>query len=563
MRKLALLAVTLLATVGVAQSPLITLSGGTNQGNVGGGIYFDLTVNTTITINRIDFLCGANTVAGTGTMDVYLGPTTYVGNVTNPALWTLVASAAVPVAPSAISVGTLNAPFALAPGNYGVALKSNAYSNGYTNGVTCTSTTVPGSCANSIFSNAELTLRAGAAQNSFLAGGIFQPRIFNGQIHYTPGGTPIAVASWQGYGKGCYGYYRSFYQLFPNPVALNLGTTGGVANAVTAFKLVSAGNFYNVVQTNTPIVTPTSTPIALTSSDTTFNATASFPSGVLPFPILVPRDGGVFVASDLSISTDGYIVPFDPANPNGPAVPANDNTPTVNEFLGVVTRWAPHWKNMEPTSATTPGSMHVELDAASGALLVTWNNVADVALTTTSTFQVAFFANGDVEYRYGAMSGNGGGSYPVIIGFTNGNNSLDWGARELSGALPFSTNPQDNLPITLSLSARPQLGTSPNLTTENIPAGTVVGSSILSFTQINPGFDLASFGMPGCFQYTGLDVTNVFFVTGPTATAPFPIPNLSTFNGVLVYGQTLTLTPGFNLLGGLTSNGLRFAIGSL
>lgn len=552
MRKLALLAVVTFATIGMAQSPLLTLTGGTNQGNVGGGIYFDMTVNTTITISQIDFLCGANTVAGTGTMDVFLGPTTYVGNVTNPALWTLVASAAVPVAPSTIATGTLNAAFALGPGNYGVALKSNAHNHGYTNGLTCTSTSIPGSCSNSLFSNAELTIRAGAAQNAFLSGGIFQPRIFNGGIHYTLGGTPIAVASWQGFGQGCYGYYRSFYQLFPNPVGLNIGTN----NAVTAFKLVFSGASYSVVATNTPIVTPTSTPIALTSSDQTFLASSAFPGSVMPFPVPHPLNGSVSVATDLEISTDGYIVP-------APATAANDNTPTVAEFLSLVPRWAPHWKNMEPTSATAPGTMHVELDVPSSTILVTWNNVADVGATTTSTFQVAFFPNGDVEYRYGAMSGNGGGSYPVIIGWTNGNNSLDWGNRELATAFPFSTNALDNLPLTLTLSARPQLGTVPNLTTDNIPAGTSVGSSILSFTQINPGFDLGSFGMPGCFQYAGLDVTNVFFVTGSVASAPFPIPNLGAFNGVLVYGQTLTLTPGYNVLGGLTSNGLRFAIGSL
>ena len=40
MRKLALLAVVTFATIGMAQSPLLTLTGGTNQGNVGGGIYF-------------------------------------------------------------------------------------------------------------------------------------------------------------------------------------------------------------------------------------------------------------------------------------------------------------------------------------------------------------------------------------------------------------------------------------------------------------------------------------------------------------------------------------------
>jgi hypothetical protein len=550
MRRFSLLAVAALSSLAVAQSPLNTLTGGTNQGNVGGGLYFDLQINSTVTITQIDFRCGATTVAGTGTLDVFLGPTTYSGNVANPALWTFVGSATAAVAPSTVAIGVLTTPFALAPGSYGVALKANAFSHGYTNGVTCTSTTVPGSCSNSLFSNNEMTLRAGAAQNAFLSGGIFTPRIFNGAIHYTPGGNPIRVAAWEAYGQGCYANYRSFYELFPNPAGLNLGN----GNPVSAIRLSLAAGSYNVTAVNSPVVTPISAPIALPGPDNTFLASSVLPGSTLPFPIPHPLNGGVQVAPDLEISTDGYIVP-------SPNTMPNDSTPAVADFLSQQPRWCPHWKNMDPLNPVS--SMHVELDAASSALLVTWNNVADVALTTTSTFQVAFFPSGDVEFRYGAMSLNGGGTYPVMIGWANGGGALDPGNMEIATSLPFSTEASENDPLTLGMSGRPVLGQTVNLVTGAIPAGTAFGAITLGFTQYDPGLTLAGFGMDGCFAFNTYDAVTSFPVSGTQDLFPLVIPNTPALNGGLLYGQSLSISAGFNTLGVISSNGVRMSLGSL
>lgn len=557
MRTLSLIAALALTTLGAAQSPLLTLSGGTNQGNVGGGIYFDLQINQTVTITRIDFLCGANTAAGTGTMNIWLGPTTYLGNVANPSLWAMVGSATATVGPSTMVQGTLTAPFALAPGNYGVALQSSNHNFGYTNGVGCTSTSTPGACTNSTFTNAQMTIRAGAAQNAFLAGGVFTPRIFNGAIHYTLGGTPIAVAAWQPYDKGCYAYYRSFYQLFPNPVGLNLGITGGVPNPVTAFKLVlnqtRAG--YDVIVTNTPVAPPTSPPITLAGPDLTFSAAALFPNQQLPFGIPHPLAGGMGFANDLNVSTEGYIVP-------APASIPNDGTPTTGELLGALApRWAAHWKNMNP--AASGSSMHVEYDAIAGELLVTWNNVADAAATTTSTFQVAFSFNGDVEYRYGAMSQNGGGTYPIVIGWSEGNGSLDPGNIEIATALPLSTYNVDNPPLTLGLGQRPRLGSNLVLDTSRIPTGTGAGVIALGFTQITPGLDLGMIGAPNCRMAAVYDATVTVGITGSTHQLVLGIPNIPALNGGLLFGQSVTVSPGFNALGVITSNGVRIFLGSI
>lgn len=540
-----------LASLGLAQSPLNTLTGGTNQGNVGGGIYFNLQINTTVTITQIDFRCGANTVAGTGTLDVYLGPTTYENNIANPAAWTLVSTTgAVTVNPSAVSTGILTTPIGLAPGNYGVALKSNAFNHGYTNGVTCTSNTTPGACANSLFSTAEMTLRAGAAQNLFLSGPINSPRVFNGTIHYTLGGTPIRVASWESFGKGCYGYYKSFYQFFPNPVGFNLGGT----NPVTAIRLALQGGTYLVSSVNSPVIAPTSPPINLTNGDQTFNASTAFPNQQLPFPIPHPSNGAVQSATDLAVSSDGYIVP-------APAVQAHDATPTVAEFLAQAPRWAPHWKNMNV--ATAGSSIHVEFHAPSGALLVTWNNVADNGGTATSTFQVAFFPFGDVEFRYGTMSGLGGGVLPVLAGWTEGNGALDRGNIEIATSLPFSTDPTDNAPLTLESSARPVLGATINAVTSEIPNGSALGVMLIAATAQVPGLDLVFIQAPSCFLNVQPLVNLSFPISGSSVALPLAIPTSTNLNGGRLMLQSVTVSPGFNGAGLLTSNGVRLNLGSL
>ncbi len=172
MRKLAILAFATLAASAAAQTTLSTGLTANNGGNIGGGLYVNVQVNNTLTITALDLWCGAATAATTtAKWELWLGPSTYVGNVATPGLWTKVGETAtvtatggayqlftgVPVIPvTQISAVTL------APGTYGFAFKSVGCSNGYTNGVTCTSSTIPGSCTNTVFQNADLVIRGGA-----------------------------------------------------------------------------------------------------------------------------------------------------------------------------------------------------------------------------------------------------------------------------------------------------------------------------------------------------------------------------------------------------------------
>lgn len=540
----------LITALASAQSPLTTLSGGTNQGNVGNNIYFDLQINQTVTISRIDFLCGANTVASAaGNMDVFLGPTTYVGNTTNLGLWTSVASTGpISVAPSTVATGNLLTPLCLGPGNYGIALKSAAFNFGYSNG---DGNATPGTGTNQTFTRVEMVLRAGANQNTPWSSGLNAPRVFNGSIYYTPGGTPIAVASWQRYGQGCYSWYNSFYESYLNPsTSFDLKNSPAITNSL---RLTFQGTGYQVgpFQNGTgTFYTPTA---AATNLNIVNNGTATVAT---PFPILYPSPTGPQITQSLEVCDNGFI---SPAASNGFAT-----IPSVALLLGGAPRWAPAWFDFDPSLG---GQINYELDPNNQQFYITWVGVPDVAAAATvNTFQVMFTNAGDVEYRYAQMSLATGGVNPALTGWTTGGGAVDPGDVDISAiATPFHTGPTDNPPLGLSLGARPQLGTTPVITVDNIPAGTLLGVLFLGFGQVNPGVNLGFLGMPDCYQLVNLASasSNIFFVTGTNAQVNLPIPNNPVFQGVLIFGQGVTLTSGYNSLGALTSNGVRMLVGSL
>ena len=556
MHKLSVLLCSSIAAGALAQSPLVTNPPliPNNQGNIGGGIYFDLTVGPqNITVTDLAWVPAA---LGAGTtmdgMDIYLGPTTWVGNVTNASLWTLVTStAAVPLVAGTMSgAAPLGSTIGLAANtSYGVALVSTTGTSGFSHNYT------NGNGGNQTHSTAELSFTGGAAQNQFLQGGIFTPRVWNGEIHYTLGGAPIGVASQERYGDGCYGQFTSYYEDFPNPASMDVD---GQTHAFTANLGLST---YDLAAGATGYTPPGIGAIAATPGPgaTTFSV-ATLLGSALPFPIFYPRAGGLGIADDLEVCHSGYITPVDVIGAGttapAPGIEAPDNTPTVAEFLGNTERWCPHWKTMD---SSTGGTISVEVIGGT-QLCIDWTGVSG------NTFQICFDVSGNVEYRYLVMSVGGGGSQPVVMGWTQGAGALD-NRKDVSVDViaGFSTDAVDNAALSLNLDARPVLGTSPNFVVENYGAAGI-GANVLSFTQFNPGVPLAVLGMPGCSQFVNLDVSNVFVTGGPVTTVPFipgGIPNTGSLNGILLFAQSGTFTPGFNALGAIASNGLRVQLGSL
>ena len=564
MRKLAIVTLAALAATASAQTTLNTNLTAANQGNVGGGLYFDLQVNTTLTITSINTWLNVGTATapfnGNVSWELWLGPSTYVGNVTNPGLWTRVGSTT-PQAYSSTGGYTLLsnltvvpvpqiAAVTLAPGNYGFAIRSIGGNNAYTNGTGCTSTSIPGSCTNTSFANADLVIRGGAAQNAFLAGGIFQPRMFAGALTYTLGGTPITFAQREPYGNGCYRKFRSFYELFPSSVSVDFSNTSMLLT------YDSANNSYSATAGTTPVLAVTSPSLGhLDNNDIVVPLANSQ-------PIIYPGVGGPgIVTTSVEMNSNGYVKLAGTA----PSV----NNPDVTAWLtSAAVRIGNHY-DMDPS--VVGGTTHYDYDTATNSHVFTWLNVATRGIAATSnTFQMAFFGNGNVEFRWGVMSVAGGGTWPTLVGFTPGNGAADPGSIDITASLPFATAGVDQPALALTSNANPVLGTTVNLTLGNV-TGANLGLTFLSLGNLGPlspaGLDLGIIGAPGCVANIDLNSAVGFLVSNipgvGTLTTPFAIPaNQLALIGVQLYAQSAWLDATQNAAGITTSNAVRLGIGS-
>lgn len=109
--------------------------------------------------------------------------------------------------------------------------------------------------------------------------------------------------------------------------------------------------------------------------------------------------------------------------------------------------------------------------------------------------------------------------------------------------------------------SRPVIGSSFDLVTSGIGPSVNVGATILGLTRYDPGIELTSIGLTGCFQYTSFEVVELW---APNASrmgvTPFGIPNNPVFAGVDLCSQALAIQPGANPVGAITSNGLLMHI---
>lgn len=164
-----------------------------NGGSNGGAILFDVQVNNPAGVNIAKIGCNVNggPVGNFVSMDVYTLSGTYVGNEQNQAAWTLTSSGTGNVSitntPSIIDVTD----FVLAPGAYGFCLVfTSATGHRYTSGAT-------------MFSNADMTITAGAAQNTPFTAVPFTPRSWNGTFYYNCSPLPTSYCTAGTSTSGC------------------------------------------------------------------------------------------------------------------------------------------------------------------------------------------------------------------------------------------------------------------------------------------------------------------------------------------------------------------------
>ena len=342
-----------------------------------------------------------------------------------------------------------------------------------------------------------------------------------------PTSTPAAVSS---YGAGCYSRSRAFYELFPAGSFDLASTSMRLGYNATGFYTASAAGSY---------LAPTGGATALTlSDDTTTTVTLA---SAFNFP------GGS--TTTLEVCSNGFV---SPATGNGTAY-----TPSAATWLGSVQpRWG-CWHDFNPAAA---GSGQVKFEQVGNVSYVTWDGVYSFGTTSPVTFQLQFDrSNGNVTFAWGPVTVAGNG---WLVGFAASAPNTDLGSRDLTASLPggFSTSTTNLAPLTLT-GTTPTLGSTLTLTTTNYTASAPVGVQILGVTRVDPGFDLAALGMPGCFQYTSPTALYTVNVAAGSSTYTMSIPNDPTLMGFQFFGQSLGFAIGANTAGLVTSNGVALTVG--
>ena len=349
-------------------------------------------------------------------------------------------------------------------------------------------------------------------------------------VEVTYVGAPGAAATAIPYGTGCHDRARAtFYERFA-PGTFDLANTG--------MTLIHTGTGYVVVPWAGPWFTPVTAPLTLTDNSL---------SPVLPLGFTLPDPGGSTNA--IRVSSNGFVWAQSTATGDGCCF----GDSLALRVFGA--RWCPLWTDLDPT---TVGAVHFDTDPANAAAYVTFSTVLEEGTGIPNTFQVAFFATGQVEYRFQACSVLG---HTTLCGWSPGNGASDPGSIDLSAALPIATS-SDLHALRLAAGTRPIFGTNVTLTASQVPTGSPLGAFLGGVVQHVPPLPLASIGMPDCFQHISLDATRVFLPAGNAGSMVLAVPNVPALSGTHLFFQAAAFASGLNPLGVISSNGLDLKIGT-
>ncbi len=158
--------------VGYASLSGDTLNTLWDAGNGQAGNMFDVTVNTTLTIDSFYF---SPDYTGSDVIEVYYKQGTYVGFETNAAAWTLLGSATVNVtSPNVPTVAPIGGLTILSGETYAIYFTTTSQMLDYTNG----------DGTNQNYSDGNMTIDLGVGK-SYPFGATYDPRIWNGAIAYS------------------------------------------------------------------------------------------------------------------------------------------------------------------------------------------------------------------------------------------------------------------------------------------------------------------------------------------------------------------------------------------
>jgi choice-of-anchor B domain-containing protein len=368
------------------------------------------------------------------------------------------------------------------------------------------------------------------------------------------------------FGTGCYDSERMVYEQIPgNTTPIDLINS----QQTLLYTPTAAGGNYtiNPIDPGYDGVTPAANGIDLATLPYTSSTTASWDDAsiVLPlptasFPSGFPFPGGR--ASAITVNSNGKI--YLGSTIDGSFATNGSNYGTTDPFQGVTGAAlpviSPFNTDLDPAAG---GNLWYEDPGPNGGVRITWASVPNWPITSGGIcdVQLELLPSGQVTFAYGQQLANAGSSNDAIVGFSAGNGEpltpqVDWSA--LNG---FITG-DGSVGLAIDGDARPVLGTTVNLTVDNIPAGAPIAAVIYGLTKFNPGIDLTALGMAGCFQYCSHDSVSLALAPGSSMTEAFVIPNSVTLSGLTVIVQSGAYAPGIvpNLLGATSSNGIELTL---
>jgi hypothetical protein len=520
------------------------------------------------------------------TVNVWECPTSWAGNaITWPGVWTQIGTA------TGTFIGpwygttpfTLNAPTSLAQGAHGIMLEFVAIQN-----MPCTqynAVTTPWTpWEPMVFPSPTTPLHAdsfvsinnlGWQINSFntlprTSLTVTQPPAGTYLVdfpsfvwHYTPA---AGAAYFTQFGAGCVDNPKSFRDRFfmsdPNnlaPFDLSNSTLAMIPSGsqYIVSSIPGAPTWYTHLSTNLNISSP---PASLDDG--------LYPTITLPFTF--PFAGGS--TNIINIGTNGILY-LEATTRTGGYYDGNTAWCGDAASLAVAYGDLDESNIAPPSSPGTPYGVWYDIDPSGQQVYITWftQEWLGVGTNNTMSFQILLDASGYIEYRYQSvtMEPLPGSGAPLIVGWTPGHGVHVPAPIDLDVIGSFTTG-NDTSPTSITLNARPVLGTTTGFVTTNVFPGTIAGVTVLGFGDIPGGIPIP--GAPGCSVYGLTFLSNLvtlgttFFPVG-TFTNNLTLPPVSSgLAGLVVVSQSALLIPAASVPGNslnvLTSNGLCVGLGN-
>jgi len=548
MRILSAIAVGVLAVAASAQTNTVSVApvGGTGltwNGASGAANFVDLDVTDAAGITLQALALPVQNPAGTaGNVEVWITPTTHIGQEQTQANWTQIATGALISGGFAVLNTVCLNPTSpgstfLATGQYGLAvvfLDNRAQFFGVT-----TYPTGP-------YTGPGLSVDNGAAQPTAWTTAPLANFVFNGINHvgcvpeldilYASGPVAHACATTAVVGEGSNRSTASAFDLFDEPNASADASAALQGNSLSF--IPNGGLGYIMIPGTATYVAPTASANVLAPADD-----QEYPIQVI-VPLQYPTETGVMLTNDLFINTNGHFsfvqspgnIANSPLDPQG-SMQADADTYFIHH-------------DFDATEAGS-GNISWEEDLVNGKTYITWENVeADPAGTvnaSTVQFQIDQ-ATGQIDMVFELIDPTGGST---IIGGDNW--MIGWspsGASPRVDEFDYTQLVSETLtlpevqPFSLEAVGLPLIGQSFDLVTTNDPTPSF-GVNLLATSVLPAPFDLSAFGAPagtGTYLDPNVSILNTIGnLPGSSLTLTLPVANVPALAGLEIYSQSFWL----------------------